>query len=210
MKKIHVVLILIIGMLSISSCDDEYRPTIIEGHILEYGTNKPIEWATIPINQGFTANGSVGSMPIDTVYTDDNGHFYWESKEEETSFGSGWFELGWITKEQYFGLKWTYSPYQTGIDKEEHYNETMYLDPYAYLHLHVEDVEEVDGSYCRVWTDDFRQIDDLYGEIFDEILIIKGNKMQHIYYKYNQIPNTAKVDSLYFSAHDTILHNLEY
>ena len=65
MKKIHVVLFLIIGIISISSCDEDYRPTIIEGHILEFGTDKPIGGATIPINQGFTTNGSVGFVSID-------------------------------------------------------------------------------------------------------------------------------------------------
>lgn len=208
--KLMPIAILFASIILLAGCEKKHNPAIIEGYILEAGTNTPIQGASIPIHIRRVIDRKSISYPIDTVYTDSSGKFYWESTENHEPLGNGTHEIGRIKKDKYFSLNWFFSLYQEVINKNSHFKQTIHLDPYAYLHLHVEDVPEVEGSFCRVWTTDNYSIEDLHGETFDDILLIKGNKMQHIYSKFNLIPNDFKKDSLYFNSLDTLYYHLKY
>lgn len=86
MKKIPILLFsLAMGiavMLAVSSCDSgsNLLPyTIIEGKVLEYGTEEPIENAQVVLYEQTAAGTfSTGDMPIDTVITDATGSYHFQ------------------------------------------------------------------------------------------------------------------------------------
>jgi len=212
MKKIHSILFLIVGILTISSCGKN-KYTIIEGHILEYGTDRPIDGATLTINKWVSTGFLEGySFVLDSFHTDETGYFYWETDEDPASNDNGgWYELGVIQKDQYFTLNVANSGlyYQSTRHLEHDDFGDIYLDPYAWLHLVVEDVPEVEGNFCRFWGNGFNNLDDLNGDAFEDIFLIKGNRELEVKYIFD-FEEGKMIDTLNIVKLDTIFHSIKY
>lgn len=207
MKRLPIFLLL--SILCLSSCG-KFRCTVIEGHILEYGSDKPIANARIPILKAYIS-GPIqgGTYPIDTVYTDASGYFKWESDEDP---GKDWYVIGKITADQYFRLDWKANgDYHQSIYYKDHYKENIYLDPHAYLHLHVEDVPEVEGSFCRFGGSMISTAFELKGGEFIDTFLIRGNRDDYNYISY-LFSNAGPFykDTIFTEAHDTLHYHLKY
>lgn len=134
MKTLPITILLV--LLCTSACTKN-KNTVIEGTVLEYGSNNPIEGAKVEIYRWYSTDIlSGGSFFKDVVFTDSRGRFKWESDED---IGREWYEIRYIVKEAYFPLRWENNYlYYEQIRFGDHYNKTMHLDPNT--HLYVEDV----------------------------------------------------------------------
>ena len=210
MKKIQTALILVLGIVLISSCAKNDL-TIIEGHILEYGTDKPIEGATVEIMREIIIDWQVSQHVIDEVLTDEDGYFYWETDENpmEDSYG-----IKRITSPQHFFYRCS-NDINCGdiVEYLDKYEVVVHLDPIAYLQLHVEDVEELEGNYIRFGGTMFDNYSvELFGDSYEESFIVRGNRKEltRLNYTFEEGPNITKTDSLLVPAHDTLNYKLEY
>jgi 5-hydroxyisourate hydrolase-like protein (transthyretin family) len=105
MKNLIILILSIFTLSFLVSCDkdDPILPTIVNGQVLEQGSNKPLEGVKVVLMEG-TYNG-IGSgtysfYPIDTFLTDKNGKYSYEHK---TPFDKKAYEL-WYFKDKYFDI----------------------------------------------------------------------------------------------------------
>lgn len=206
MKKIQTALILVLGIVLISSCAKNDL-TIIEGHVLEYGTDKPIEGATVEIVLKTVFDWQVYYSVIDEVKANENGYFYWETSDDM----GGDFLIGFVNEDSYF-RKLCYGDPKCieVINHLEHYNGNIYLDPYAYLQLHVEDVPEVESDFCRIFGSYLETVNLGLGENkFLPMQITKGN-MQVYINRIHDFTGFVFVDSVYIEAHDNLKYFIKY
>lgn len=205
MKKIIQLFTMSMLLLSFVSCGKN-KTTIIEGTILETGSDRPVEDALVLIEQEYTTGSLSGvRYTIDTVYTDSEGYFKWETEEEpDRSYG-----IGTIGKQGYYGKDWKYTPYYQYITYLDHYNETMFIDAYAYLHLIVEDVPEIESEYCRIGGTIVLGAFDLFGENINEYYITHGNIEKTISYRLFY-SDTMKIIPINVPARDTISYYIKY
>ncbi len=196
------------------SCDNDPTTTIIEGHVLQKETLNPVANAKLLIYQEYSKGLFQGFVewPIDTVVTDEQGHFRWETDIDpynKTYNSLGAFFIKRVDAPDHFKIV-NNDLVSRQVRHLEHRKTAIIMTPHAYLRLHVEDVEEIEGSYCRVWGDRFNDIDDLYGESLNDVFIVGGNTTTVINYKFNSIPGSAIQDSFYIPALDTLDYFLKY
>ena len=205
MKQLIFLLTTVVFILS--SCNN--NKTVIEGYVLQAGSDSPIENAEVEIEYGFSTDIISGVISVeDRVYTDATGYFYWETDEDFTGF----YKIGDIGAENYFGLDWDLSGQYTTLRPGDKYSGTLHLDPFAYLRLHVEEVEEVEGSFIRFSGNMIPEILELYGETFENTFIAKGDNFEfnQIYYILDENGNTPFRDTLFISAFDTLDYTIKY
>ncbi len=96
---------MIISFLGSCKKDEPIPPTIINGQVLEQGSNKPLEGVKVVLMEGTysglgTGTGTFNYYPIDTVLTDKNGNYSYNNPSSLSSQGSKdymlWFWLSGI------------------------------------------------------------------------------------------------------------------
>ena len=177
MKRIPIIIISIAIILIVSSCDNgsALLPyTIIEGKVLEYGTEEPIENAEVVLYEE-TSSGtfSTSDVPIDTILTDATGSYSFQyngrGQTGVKAFHDTYFPISRV-------------PYENIYYKQRNV-ENIILDPYALLELHIKNVNPFDGN-------DYVNVDDLiyegpwYGMNVDTLVVkeVKGNHVNDVYW----------------------------
>ena len=210
MKKTPIFILTIVVILSVSSCDngsDLLPYTIIEGKVLEYGTEEPIENAQVVLyEQTSSGTFSTSDLPIDTILTDATGSYSFQyngrGQTGVKAFHDTYFPISRV-------------PYENIYYKQRNV-ENIILDPYALLELHVKNVNPFDGNdnvrYSAYWEWG-ASIQDNFGTNVDlvEAHLARGNR--HIKIFWNVTKDgimTANEDSIYCKGHENITYEIFY
>lgn len=197
------------------SCDNDPTTTIIEGHVLQKESLAPIANAKLLIYQDYSKGVFQGIVewPIDTVLTNNDGYFKWETDIDpynDTYSTNGAFFIKRVDASDHFGIV-NNGEVSKSVYHLNHHKTEIIMTPHAYLRLHVEDVEELEGSYCKIFGSYFDTEEIFESYIgFLPIQLVAGNQYNDIYIKYDNIPGSAIQDSFYIPALDTLDYFLKY
>ena len=119
----------------------DIRYTKIEGKVLEYGTNKPLSYASVILQEAIYERGSGGGnyISIDTVQADAEGKYFLEFMHlPSTPTYSTAYQI-------YCEENWYYSD---EIDMEKGYGHrlNLVLDPYGWIKVHVKNINPFDNK----------------------------------------------------------------
>ena len=133
------------------------RYTKIEGQVLEYGTNKPLSYASVILQEAIYERGSGGGnyISIDTIQADAEGKYYLEFKHESNTSTYN------VDYKIYCEEFW-YFPDDYDMEVGYGYRRNLVLDPYSWIRVHVKNVNpnnEFDevfvtsggGAICIYW-----------------------------------------------------------
>lgn len=161
-------------LLFLGSCGKQDFTTTISGQVLEFGSNIPIENATVYVYGG-EADGNFSNPglfleTIDSAITDING-FYQFSFDSESYPTLRMDAL----HQNYFPIAhWTQNIFSTKNNDID-----IILDPHAWLELTIKNIAPTD-NFDVIYvgnTSGFRNINDMYGSDIDTTVIglVKGN-----------------------------------
>ena len=193
-----------------SSCDNGgilSGTTIIEGRVLEYGTNEPVENATVTLYERVSTGTFSGTdLAVETIITDASGRYSFESE------GLGLVGVN-ATHDNYFEPNMiTYD----GIVYNDKNNVDIVIDPHAWLKLHIKNVNPFDEndlltSYSNPIVG--ASPENSYGQNIDFYTTqkIRGNKNKHIIWwvTKNNIYQEFR-DTIYCEGHKTTEYELFY
>jgi len=193
---------LIASFVLITSCGINRND--ISGRVTEFGSNNPVEGAKLTLFG--EENGGFGSdnikFFIDSLFTDANGEFYYEDPDQATMYS-----IGSITKENYWddtnGRFWLEGD---GRDLD------IVLDPFAWLRITAENVEDIDGESIKIFGNSFVGSNNVSSnELFDMNFKLKGNNEIVIAYLYNDSQiDTTIIDSIFCKAFDTSSYHINF
>ncbi len=202
MKNLQILIICCLFgfLLSTTSCEKEITHTKIEGRILEYGSGLPLEGAKVVLSRASTGNpnGQLHYSGQDTLITGKDGcyHFDFEHDNNSTLFL-------FVYKENYFDYE---NDFLSSITTYRDH----FIDPHAYLHLHVKNVNPVDdGDRIRLGGGG----DVFHGINIDKIIIEKrrGNRQNDLtWYVEKNSQGSTFHQSFYLLAHDTTYYEIFY
>jgi hypothetical protein len=216
MKKILSILlnIAIISFLLVS-CDKEepIPPTIVNGQVLEQGTNKPLEGVKVVIIEVTSSGGLLGSQsyyPIDTILTDKDGRYTYQDFVDKTNV----HYILRFYKDQYFNLDTPSDEVFVTWNKTSEVITKMF--PFAWLTMRVINTKPFDigdrlhilGPWEAASDDDW-----FYGNNINEIFtkVIRGGQkieLRWLINKNNQYNSIS--DSVYIKPHDTTYYQIKY
>ena len=209
MKKTPIFILTIVVILSVSSCDngsDLLPYTIIEGKVLEYGTEEPIENAQVVLyEQTSSGTFSTSDLPIDTILTDATGSYSFQyngrGQTGVKAFHDTYFPISRV-------------PYENIYYKQRNV-ENIILDPYALLELHIKNVNPFDGNdnlrYDGAWSGGAPQ-DNLGVNIdFFDTKLVRGNRGVSLVWRVIKNENTTTHrDTVYCKGHETTQYEIFY
>ncbi|MBL0292974.1 MAG: carboxypeptidase regulatory-like domain-containing protein [Saprospiraceae bacterium] len=206
-------IIFLFSILLFASCKKDFEGIEIKGRITEVGSGKPVSGAKVTIvgrgsdGSPWLSGGGISAI-VDSVFTDANGHYSY--RNVESPFG-GYIIL--ISKDKYQPAN---PPH--GFDNGFPHNFDYQLQPYAWVKIHLKNVNPVNesdwveffGSFAR----SISTADNIYmGMNVDKIIYepTYGNYKILIYYKYIK-SNIKYSDSIevFTPAHDTIPLDIFY
>ena len=208
MKKTPIFILTIVVILSVSSCDngsDLLPYTIIEGKVLEYGTEEPIENAQVVLyEQTSSGTFSTSDLPIDTILTDATGSYSFQyngrGQTGVKAFHDTYFPISRV-------------PYENIYYKQRNV-ENIILDPYALLELHIKNVNPFDGN-DRIGLAEF--CDESYPEFFganvDTTIIcdVRGNHENNIsWWVLKNGVDTRDEANIYCEGHEVTKYEIFY
>ena len=188
------------------SCDNDgilSGTTIIEGQVLAYGTNEPVENATVTLYERVSTGSFSGTdVAVETIITDASGSYSFESE------GLGLTGVN-ATHDNYFEPNMiTYD----GIVYKNRNNIDIVIDPHAWLKLHIKNVNPFDqNDYINV--NGFITEGPWHGMSIDinPTMLIRGNKENKIawFITKNNI-STNQFAPIYCEGHDTTNFEIFY
>ncbi len=207
------ITILLIGAalvcLFFSSCrkadSDETEFTHIRGYVLEYGTEEPLEGVKMYLQEvGGEVLGSITFSTVDSFYTDDSGYFEYSFEDDYTSA----FTYSFEEVPGYYDLGFR------DVNNQKVNEHTHYADPFAWLELHLKNVNPIDGSDKIRFTHQYSPFSwqDIYGPA-DSTLVwqIKGNYESYLIWKVTKAGTTTEYrDTFAIPAHDTTYYQIQY
>lgn len=212
MKPIQISLVFLVLSLIIYSCDEGIDPllpyTSIEGQVLEYGTNKPIENAQVILYKRVsTGTFSGANMAVDTFLTDATGQYSF-IYEGDGNLGLNAFHDTYFNRGNDIYGDHIYS-------KIENKNIDIILDPYALLELHIKNVNPFDENdnirYDGDWSGGAPQ-DNLGTNVdFHDIKEVRGNRNINIIWWVTK--NGEKIEhqqNIYCKSHETTQYEILY
>jgi hypothetical protein len=208
--------ILVISFLVSCDKDDPILPTIVNGQVLEQGSNKSLEGVKVVLMEG-TYNG-IGSgtysfYPIDTFLTDKNGKYSYEHK---TPFDKKAYEL-WYFKDKYFDIS---SVSENDRITRVEFNKTVQnvtkMFAFAWLSIRiindkpfsVGDRIHIIGPWDAASDDNW-----YYGANINDVLTktIKGGKLIRLSWDiYKNDKAVYSSDSIYIKPSDTTYYQIKY
>jgi 5-hydroxyisourate hydrolase-like protein (transthyretin family) len=215
-KSIFLFSILLIISLS-SSCDkeDPILPTIVNGQVLEQGSNKPLEGVKVVLMEG-TFSGSSGTIsyhPIDTFLTDKEGKYSYEHK---LSANGKTYEL-WYFKDQYFDISSISNNERTTyIRLNGTVKANVKLVPFAWLSIRVTNTNpfnQFDVLKARLATDSGKEYTFVGNGSqggFSEMVKGEGKTLLRWSVNRNNQWSNTTIDSIYCKGHDTTYYDLKY
>lgn len=209
MKK-STLLYLLLGLVMLSSCgkEDEFEnKTIIQGDILEYGTEEPL--TNLPIYLLQLVSGGVFEpqswRTVDTIYTDENGHVYYEYNHNRKEIDL----CSFAQSNRHFEIE------EKVVNTRQVNDISQLVDPRAWFKIHVKNVTQETGDLIDVsgpWGGGSNW-DMFYGSSVDTMIIrkIRGNKDTAISWLVQRNgANTKLRDTIYTPGHDTTFYEILY
>jgi hypothetical protein len=205
--------ILIISFLVSCDKDDPILPTIVNGQVLEQGSNKPLEGVKVVLMEGTyngISSGTYSFYPIDTFLTDKNGKYSYEHK---TPFDKKAYEL-WYFKDKYFDIS-SFSE-NDRITRIE-YNKTKIVStkmyPFAWLSIRVINTMSFDAGDLLSLTITNNNLK-FHGTSVSTIAseIVRGGRKQDFVWiiQRNGKWGQTFIDSVYCMGHDTTYYQIKY
>jgi 5-hydroxyisourate hydrolase-like protein (transthyretin family) len=192
--------------------EDPTPPTIVNGQVLEQGTNKPLEGVKVILMEG-TFGGSSGTYsyyPIDTFLTDKDGKFSYEHKIAASRKA---YEL-WYAKDNYFDISSiSFNDKTTRVSLNKTLNTTIKLVPFAWLTIRV--VNESSSDKIKIggpW--EAGGLDDIYVGKNVNLEFTKktqgGLKAGILWWITKNNDLKFHSDSIYVKPHDTTYYQIKY
>ncbi len=197
------------------SCDKEQPipPTIVNGQVLEQGTNKPLEGVKVVLMEGSYngfGSGTYSFYPVDTFLTDKDGKYSYEHK---ISFDKKAYEL-WYFKDKYFDISNVSENTRiTHVEYNKTQSVTTKMFPFAWLTVRVINDQPFDagdllsiGATNKDWYFHGKSVNNVFTEN------VLGNQKQKISWIIQRDGKWGQVfiDSTYCKGHDTTYYQLKY
>ncbi len=207
MKKYFLILIPL--MILLSQCQKEPATTFIKlsGRVLELESNKPIPNAKVGIyEEGGEFLGSTWTRLLDSFRTDANGFYHYEKHNLDK--GSSFFLS--VAANKYI----TYDPNNYLITGQEVNNLDVVLSPYAWIKVHVKNVNPFNDRDSIILGDVVGTLRGIYVGTNVELNYINrvfGNTAMLASWTVakNGIGHSFK-DTIWIPAHDTLSYEILY
>ncbi len=198
MKKYFVLLIPLIFLLVQCRKDDLGDETLVEGTVLEYGTNKPVP--NVPVKIRSITGEVFGSQRYtytgDSTRTDSKGKYSIRFKHIDKTI----YDAVWIEK-RYTGDNGAIL--ETG--KRNKYDFT--LNPPAWVKIRV--INEINATHNdTIWLSDKTFSGQFVNETYNQEVL--GNRNKIIYWWTNKRGFNSYKDSIYCPAFDTVAYTIRY
>ena len=209
MKKSFNLLAIILIIVFLASCHKDENLTSIQGYVVEEGSNIRLPKKKILI---YTVDavflGPYSESAIDTIYSDDTGHYKWELKGDN----SGRSYLAKVIHPNY-QITIPVGFYSGNVAKKD-----IIVQPKAWIRFHVKNTNPFDSNDQIKAPGALGNGSDynFYGTMIDTAYIEKyrffaGNQKNQIFYIV--IKNNIKKifeDSLYIKGVDTVDYQINY
>jgi hypothetical protein len=215
MKQVFQISIIVLIISILLSCDkeDPTPPTIVNGQVLEQGTNKPLEGVKVVLMEGTYngfGSGTYSYYPIDTVLTDKEGKYSYNNliKGDLKDY------VLWFYKDQYFSI--TDSRDEIDVAWNKTITPTSKMYPFAWLTVRVINEKPFDSSdkihVLGPW--EAGGLDYMYIGKNTNITFTKktegGRKSQIAWWVYKNNTNKFYEDSINIKPHDTTYYQIKY
>ena len=207
-----LAIILIISFLASCKKDTIISPTIVNGQVLERGTNKPLEGVKVVLMEGTyqgLGSGNYSYSPVSTILTDKEGRYTFDNLVK----GDSKDYVIWFYKDKYYGI--TDSQNDVDVDWNKTSSPITKMYPFAWLTIRVindnpfdeNDEVGVSGEWS---TGDYVRF---YGTTINSTFTkkIRGGQNSEVYwwiYKNNGAKFNS--DSVYIKPHDTTYYQIKY
>lgn len=213
MKKIIFFILLISSIIYTYSCkkDPFENKTVIEGYILEYGSEKPLPNVKIYFS-GLVSAEAFGTeiwRTVDSISTDQNGYVYYEYNHNEVTIDKATFKTPHL-----------YEPIMLSAINERQINDISRLvTPYAWVIVHVKNNNPINSNdridiTVSPNTAGNGGWESFYGENIDnEILYHTSGNREDTYIIWDvkkQGISNRYTDTVSFLAHDTTYYEIFY
>ena len=205
---------IIITFILFQSCSKDPVDNSVNVRIVEFGTNKPLAGAEIVVRR-FVSGGLLtnGTVPYDTVYTNENGYAFLDDKEYNPtainvySRDSNYFDM---RHSGGFGSAQVHiAPFRK--------NPVFKFYPFAWVKLKVDDWDRVKGIYYRINTSAIdgasRMPFIIYKDTIFELIKTLGNRentLDLFGYKHDGTTIFLPDDTVFVNAFDTIVHTIKF
>lgn len=218
MKKLLFLSLILLIVSFLASCrkDEPVPPTIVNGQVLEQGSNKPLEGVKVVLMEG-TYNG-IGSgtysfYPVDTFLTDKDGKYSYEHK---IPFDKKAYEL-WYFKDKYFDINnVSENDRITRIEYNKTKVVTTTMFPFAWLSVRVINDKPFDASDRVEVAGDWQSGGGylkFYGNKINTTFnkqVRGGKKSEIFWWVYKNNTANFNIDSLSVNPNDTSYYTIKY
>lgn len=208
-NQIYLFLVFILFIsISCQKKDEFENKTIIEGYILEYGSEEPL--VNLPIYllelESSEIFGSQVWRTIDSVFTDENGYVYYEFNHNEMTIDLCSFSQS----DKHFEIE------EKVVNSRQINDISQLADPHAWIKIHVLNVNLVDGTDLIDVTGPWGGggLDNVfYGSMVNVIIKekIRGKRNTSLswFVRKNGVESKLR-DTIYTAAHDTTFYQILY
>ncbi len=207
MKKYTILIIPLLLLLSQCRKDDKTTYIKTSGKVLEFGSNKPIKNAKVGIyEEGGEFLGSTWTKLVDTTRTDATGFYHFDIGDLDK--GSSFFISA--AADKYY----TYDPNNYLVTKQEVLNNDIVLDPFAWIKVHVKNVNPFDDNDRIILGNGISPLNSI--QIGKNINLLYTNKLlgnrefETGWSVTKNGVNTQYKDILKIPAHDTLNYEILY
>jgi 5-hydroxyisourate hydrolase-like protein (transthyretin family) len=214
MKRLNFLIFTLLIISLLSSCDKEepIPPTIVNGQVLEQGSNKPLEGVKVVLMEGTyngTGSGTYSYRPIDTVLTDKDGKYTYSSLTK----GDLKDYVLWFYKDQYYIID--NSPEQVSIKWNKTSEVITKMFSFAWITIRVtnsipfdeNDKVEVGGEWTTGQYNRFQGKD--VNATFTQ-KIRGGIKTEVVWWVIKNDIIKPYIDSVYIKPLDTTYYQIKY
>ena len=218
MKKLLFFSLTLLLISFLWGCDKEQPilPTIVNGQVLEQGSNKPLEGVKVVLMEGTyggLGSGTYSFYPVDTFFTDKDGKY---SYEHTIPFDKKVYEL-WYFKDKYFDLSnVSENDRITRVDYNKTISPVTKMFPFAWLTIRVvnekpfdsSDQIKIGGPWEAASGDDW-----YYGNNVNDSFtkMTKGGKKSAVkWFVYKNNNSQSFIDSVFLIPNDTTFYTIKY
>ena len=215
MKKsfYFLAIVLIISFLGGCKKDNPVLPTVVNGQVLERGTNKPLEGVKVVLMEGTyqgLGSGNYSYSPVITVLTDKEGRYTFDNLVK----GDSKDYVIWFYKDKYDSI--TDSQNDVDVDWNKTSSPITKMYPFAWLTIRVINDKPFDeGDKIKIggpW--DAAGLDDIYSGKDVSLTFTKktrgGLKAGVLWWITKNNLSKFYSDSTYIKPHDTTYYQIKY
>ena len=207
MKKYLILLVPLLFLMAQCQKDSTITYIKVSGKVLEFGSNKPVKNAKVGIyEEGGAFLGSTWTKLVDTTRTDANGVYRLE--KDNLDKGSSFFIS--VVADKYYA----YDPNSYLATGRNVTNNNIVLDPFAWISMHVKNVNPFDDRDSILLGDVVGTIPMTHvGRNIELTYINKvfGNVKMEAQWSFGKNGIWKfKTDTVYITAHDTLNYEILY